>query len=438
MKIYILVVLLLVVIINTINAQLRHYISKEQALYDIERYIHILDSIHPSLYYYTPRHVVDSVLDEIRNMCIAHLGDSVRADFLCSKLARCNYLWDYHTGLYRYSLVLDSIFLFPRVTCKESGVFFYNEDRRILAINDYPIEKIMDEVHKYFGHEMNIKNILSTISHSTIFMRVVNECGLYSPFRVKIKNADNVVSEFIVKGWDRSKRMPPPYEEEDIPYSFELYPEESIALIRYNSVFWIEDYPAAYKDFTDFFNSCASKNIKYLFLDVSRNHGGYIGQDSIWAPYLNFTDKLYQTKALMRYRSGSVGISWVNQNIQQRNRSKVQKYFNGKIFVYQSFCTTSGGTKFCATMKVTGKAILVGTETGDGLPLTASGSEFQLPFSKAEGNVASMHSFEEFPSLPRTSEGYLLPDIEYPFSWEKRIELQDCLNIIELDKLIKK
>ena len=75
---------------------------------------------------------------------------------------------------------------------------------------------------------------------------------------------------------------------------------------------------------------------------------------------------------------------------------------------------------------------LVGTETGSGLPLYGSYKTFRLPNTGSEFMVSTRCVKDENPKLPRTPEGDLLPDIEYPMLTERLLNVEDCRKIIEL------
>ncbi len=107
------------------------------------------------------------------------------------------------------------------------------------------------------------------------------------------------------------------------------------------------------------------------------------------------------------------------------------KPFRSNVYVYQSFYTQSSAPDFCACMKVLANAVLVGTETGSGLPLYGGGEVFHLPNIGGEFTVSSHYNKDEYPKLPRTPEGYLLPDIEYPMLTERLLNVEDCRKIIE-------
>ena len=54
-----------------------------------------------------------------------------------------------------------------------------------------------------------------------------------------------------------------------------------------------------------------------------------------------------------------------------------------------------------------------------------------------EFTVSYCYWKEEFPKLPRTIEDFLLPDIEYPWSVEHRLNIEDCKKIIKLKRKLK-
>ncbi len=84
-------VLVLCFFTQILNAQQRSkYLTKQQALANIDWYLHKIEEIHPSLYRYTSKFVVNSVLDSIRTRCLKPPQDSVLIDFFLTKLTRCD------------------------------------------------------------------------------------------------------------------------------------------------------------------------------------------------------------------------------------------------------------------------------------------------------------------------------------------------------------
>lgn len=81
----------------------------------------------------------------------------------------------------------------------------------------------------------------------------------------------------------------------DKPYSFEIYPDSSVAIIRFNVC--VSDEGAS--DFECFLRSCfeqiKSRHISSLFIDISRNGGGNGNINYMFVPYLRVNKSLRMT-----------------------------------------------------------------------------------------------------------------------------------------------
>lgn len=138
-------------------------------------------------------------------------------------------------------------------------------------------------------------------------------------------------------------------------------------------------------------------------------------------------------REICAYKKGTLGLYWENADFHDKgSKSEKKVVFNGKIYIYQSIYSTSAIPDFCAIMKVLANATLVGTETGSGIPLYAGSKSFNLKNSKLGYMVATRLYKSELPRLPRTPEGYLLPDVEYPFLTERLLNVADCKKIIKI------
>lgn len=176
--------------------------------------------------------------------------------------------------------------------------------------------------------------------------------------------------------------------------------------------------------------------IKYLFFDLSRNRGGYYrGFDYFW-PYINWKKGATYSVEVTAKEDGRIENRWESLNFDnKRPKIKGAKPFKGDVFIYQSYYTTSAAPDFCATMKALAGAVLVGTETNDGIPgYGYTSNTFYLKYSGVAATMSTRFFKSESPQLPRTKEGRLLPDIAYPFLKDRRLSVEDCKKIIELNK----
>ncbi len=437
-----------------VEAQL---ITKEQALVDVKWYRDMLKFLHPSLYRYTPRNVVDSTFDELERMCRETLPDSIDASYIPSVLAQYNYFFDVHTKVFPNKFSYKTKKIFPSIVWSEDKKMFLGDNHlEILSINGVKADSIVCWLSCLQGQEANPKGnyILWTLSRQLPWC--LDFHGIYPPYRIGSKTREGQDTVITLDGVSEQEAFIqrcqiatqlyafPPEASGDIflggnpPYKFQIYPEDSIAIIRYNEAFRPEEYPEIDSLTHHFFQDCAHHNIQYLFFDVSRNEGGVLMSFQTFGPYLKFKRERYWRYYLERnyLKEYETDWSWFYLSIENRVDREV-KPFAGQIFVYQSFCTASAASLFCSVMKATTDAVLVGTETGQGLPLTAYYKNYPFPNSDGFARISSACMLAEYPELRRDSNGYLLPDIPYPFLTDRWLDVQDCKKIITLKNNLK-
>lgn len=431
-----------------VEAQL---ITKEQALSDVKWCRSMLNSLHPSLYRYTSRSIVDSTFNEIERMCKETLPDSIDAYYIPSVLAQYNYFFDSHTKVFPNNFIYKTKKIFPPVVWSEDKkMFLENNNLEILSINDVKADSIVCWLSWLQGRESNPKDAYIIWTLSSQLQWCLDFHRIFPPYRIGAKTRESRDTVIVLDGVSEqevsTRRVQiarqlyafPPKASGDIflggnpPYRFKIYPEESVAIIRYNEAFWPKEYPETDSLIHHFFQDCAHHNIQYLFFDFSRNEGGVLMSYEPFGPYLKFKRKRYERLYLER---GGTEV-WEDLSVGNRIDRGV-KPFAGQIFVYQSFHTSSATSIFCSVLKATTNAVLVGTETGQGIPLTSGYKDYQFPDSKGFVRIPVDCQIAENPKLRRDTNGYLLPDIPYPFLTTRWLGVEDCKKIIALKKQFK-
>ncbi len=429
------VFLLFNVLINSLFGQTT--LTKREAVEDIYHYFDTIKFYHPNMYWHTPKSVVDSCIEDMIGKCY----DSMPVYQLCYLLARAQGLWDDHTGLNgRWYKGVNTERVFPKIYFKDHKIYLEDNDLEIITINSVPVDSILDYLKMNYGADVSMRWLESMICINYDFQGSVSDCGIYPPYKVAGKTKENRDTLVILDGIDIEILL----EEENIfarewndpyPYHFELYPEEKIAIIRYNEVFRMSDYPEVDSLLGNFFQGCHKNNIRHLFFDVSRNEGGYTRHFTMFLPYIAMDKKKSYRRTIIEPNNEFTEILELKSIFPEG--TKGVKFFKKNIYIYQSFYSQSATPDFCACMKVLTNAVLVGTETGSGLPLYATSKPHYLPNSGIRFNVSNYYWKDEFPKLPRTKEGFLLPDIEYPWSVEHRLNIEDCKKIIKLKSNLK-
>ena len=225
------------------------------------------------------------------------------------------------------------------------------------------------------------------------------------------------------------------------PYSSAFYPEDSMAVLYYNScMIYGEEDVKHYEGYVDaFFDELKSKKIKTLFIDVTHNGGGSDGNNSVIINRLKseaFTTKIRMTgkrAGVEEYLKSDLvkkffsenktsknywletfgnpimekGVAFLEESAPARDTS-----YEGKVFVIMGNRTYSAGANFCLTIKLLKAATLVGEKAGQHYPICGNVIRNILPNSKIMYLMPSTESSYESPALFK--EGYICPDILYP------------------------
>lgn len=425
MKFILCIILYNCLCINVLFSQT--YLTRQQAWEDIDEYFATIAKYHPNMYWHSSEEEVNDYISWIKRKCRDSMTVGEFNLYLCHSL----HLFDEHTGINNVVYMpLRNDKIFPGIEYSNGKVFLKGCQLPIDSINSVSINKILAWKMELCGADWSTKYLNYVISKDYVFSCCVNDFDLQAPFRVCLRTPNGRDSVVLLEGEDNPNLKNSTRHEtvEEKPYHFELYPRERIGIIRYNEIFWVEYYPEVDSVVSRFFQDCNKQRIKHLFFDVSRNGGGYGRQFCMFFPYL----RMSKSECYQRDIRTKTERYW--DCCQVDSQKTGIKPFKGKIYVYQGLFSQSGTPDFCAIMKVLAKATLVGTETGSGIPQYTTGWLFNLKHSGLECRVAKEQWISERPRLPRTPEGYLLPDVEYPVSQEHLLNVQDCRKIIEKAK----
>ncbi len=166
-------------------------ITKEQALSDVKWCRHMLESLHPSLYRYTAKNVVDSIFNDIERRCREALPDSINACYIPTVLAQYNYLFDCHTLVFPNNLVYKTKKIFPPVVWSEDEKMFLGDNNlEVLSINGVKADSIVCWLSCLKGKESNSKGnyILWTLSPRLPWC--LDFHGIFPPYRVGAKTRE--------------------------------------------------------------------------------------------------------------------------------------------------------------------------------------------------------------------------------------------------------
>lgn len=406
---------------NIIPVYAQQKISVKEAWDDIDTYFFQIKKIHPNMYWNTTDKVIKEFVDSLKLQC----KDSIDIGTFSYLLAQSNHFFDYHTKCPLSDEIATDIFL-PSVEYRTSGIFW--ENQRIKSINHIPVEKIISQIKKCIGADVPWETGCFELNHSIWGQKIMAYMGLRPPFELRMFNTDSLYKP---EGISYAELKQQQQTLNKLPYSFECFPEESVAIIHYNQCIM-----SGYEEFEQFlqksFAEVQRNNINYLFIDVSQNVGGNSNTSTRFLKYLYFPKcekyillgKIKNDRNKLRKEKSKIIVS----------ASSGENKFRGTIFIFQSYATRSAGPFLGEFLKSMSRAILVGTETEATVPAYSNALWQKLPFSGLHYCVARDYYYKERRKIPRNKMGGVLPDIIYPFV---ELKLEHCLDIISLYKCNK-
>lgn len=257
-------------------------------------------------------------------------------------------------------------------------------------------------------------------------------------------------------------------------FNFDFFDKEAIAVLRYNSCkLNSSDIRMFNTALATAFSKMKNDNIKYLFIDVTKNGGGSTDNNQILFGHLNTKkDKVKITirfnkaviKSLlendMKYnkeyvRSEKISFfkrlkyKYIIKRLERKlphyiqtgiitrkdNTPKNKHGFPGKVFVIQSRETYSAAIDFVTDFRRRQAGIVVGEKAGAPVDYCGNIEKDTLPNSK----IALVYPINEVlysPSIKTTEDGFLIPDIPYDV-FHKNLTINDFKEIIELSKNLK-
>lgn len=388
-------------------------ISYEQACADIDYYFAKIDSIHPNMYWHTPKVRVDSFICALK----AKLQDPVDVSRLGYELLQTQHFWDYHTNL-GFTLSEKEV-VFPGTDLKPSGLFL--NGRKILSVNQVNVKDILSVVSRFKGCDTPWPTYYYQANRAFHVSIAIYGMELKPPYQVMFEGAvepEEVEGVYYGKLWSKANLM-----EKDV--DLQVFPSDSIAVIYFNQC--TNNLEKVETFLLRAFKYIADYHVKNLFIDVSRNPGGTTDAADLFLKYIHFDNKKSCYYQWIK-RKGMQGRGYCNEIPEEQPMA-----FKGNIYVYQSCATRSAGPWIGEVLRAFSRAVIVGTPTEATLPVYIDSKRFRLPNSRFHLGVSHKYFYQEEPQIPRTEWGGVKPDIDYPFLMDRRLSLDDCRKIIELD-----
>ena len=373
-------------------------ISSELLKHDFTVFRDSLRQLHPGLYRYRDKTVIDSLFDS----CFSALDIGMtEIEFFSVIKYMISAFEDGHTSaalpheIVRH--ILHDVKLFPiQLWLKNNRAFICCETKflpaqtEIIAIDDKPVGKIIPELLKLMPSDGAIKTGKyweMNYGDSPFFILYYFAYGDKPAFDVKYKTSAGKEGSVILNAdYFRNLRCPPEHTKIDSYLNLEIKQNDTAVLTI--KTFSDELLRGTNENFNSFLDSSFTemklKNTKNLIIDL-RNNGG--GQD------LNGS-KLYSYltgRSFHYYASLETTRRKLNEkehpNLGVLNPPK--NNFKGSVFILINGKSFSATAEFCAVARSSGRAKFIGEETGGGYYGNTSGGRTTLilPNTKIRINI---------------------------------------------------
>lgn len=379
------------------------YLSKKEAILDLNFLKKAMESVHPDLYAYT-----NSVeMNEKFRILQSELPDSISKIELYTITAKyVSELKDGHTSVYPpyknyYSnkndtafpfdiLIQDGRIFIKRVYAKKDTIFIGNE---ILSINNMKSQQILDELIKYqSAKKLSFKYQNIANGFRKLLYIIYN---WKDNFDLEMRNFENdIVFEIKIKGVEKQKIediRKKFYLSKEKPFKFYFLQEINAGLIDFRSFSQFENF----KIFLDStFKFIDSLKIKNLIIDIRKNGGGnsrigdyfltYLTDEPYtmyskgktkysrtkknemsqfipkWASFFPFCYLFQETRMIYCKPDG-----YIKEWHGEPKKHQISKpFFSGNIYILIGINTFSSATDFACVFKDYSLGTLIGEETG--------------------------------------------------------------------------
>ena len=431
--------------------------TSEKMYDDIDFYFKTLECNHPYLYKITNESKFDSLRIDLKSKC----KEDMEVKDFNRILLSLNQYTDGHTQVSKQKIFNSdpSVFLNLKVN---DNTFMLNNDR-VLSINNKDITEIIIEVKSFsskeYGIHMNELNICKIVPE---YLSVFH--GVKLPYIIKSINQKGDTTTRVISQLDSLRRVT----REKLLFNF--CPEESVAVIFYNSCDFNKYEREFEKSLSLGFAKMNELKIKNLFIDVRSNGGGFIHYNNILLQYLKksnnktvmhtlmtkivveeqlkrnyerlnkrFPDNLWgrlrkqmillsKRKKLLKFEHTRV--------VSERMKSKtLKKCYKGNVYLIQGRETYSAAIILAEEFKRKQIGVIVGEENGSSIPFPSGPVNYTLPNSKISFTCSFRYSWYTPPV--ETCNGFILPDIEYDV-FNKILTIEDYKRIIEYNRNNKK
>jgi len=283
----------------------------------------------------------------------------------------------------------NSIFVFPIVEIRDNELFLLGDSiNNIIEINGISTKAILFEINKYINRKLNPETNLILMNQYVNEM-ILGKYNINPPFRIKFakNNKEEIIKGMTLLKWSNELlsvyiASVPKYSE--TPYTYEIYPENAIAIFHIQT-FLNEEREYFLEKLEKFKNEVNIQNIKYIFYDLTMNGGGnHFGTEAL--EIIRHDTIYFRYKETTHIPDSGIKKGKINRAVSVPNHNDDGILDDRILFVLQSAATGSGADYFCRIIAENKLGVLVGEPTG----------ELTKTFSYASPLCTMPHTFVNF------------------------------------------
>lgn len=387
-------------------------LAPEKLRQDVDLLKKIVETYHPSLYWYTPKDSIDFYFNTISNSItdsITEISFKNKIAWLVEKI-KCG-----HTAV-SFSKRFNKIaakYQYPQFPLAlkvwdDSAVVIASRYRNdavfkrgtiVHSINGQPIKALLDSFHQFIssdGYSVNYKNVVLSSNFPGWYKTVF---GVDSLFKIVYYDSTKTLQHTTIRAFTPVKDTSQKTAQTPAITSRKLTRKEKLTAKRYLQVDTVNASaymrlntfsPAALKKFfRQSFKTIEQYKIQHLIIDLRENGGGRVVNQLRLTKYLATKPfKIGDTVAAIsrsakysRYIKPNI-IRWLSTNFEakkmedgrfhyRRYETKLyqpnsNKHFNGAVYLIQGGRSFSAATMFISSLQHQSNVIVVGEETGGG------------------------------------------------------------------------
>lgn len=413
--------------------------TPEQLKEDADFFFKTLFEKQPNPYEYSSLRDFENKKESIYNL----LNKPMTVDEFMWIIGSINSYMSYHSGINlkinRYVINCfetaknQNLKLFPRVSIREGKIFtgINNSDEELTSINGIPTDSIMLFMQSYYNDQLSVRR--NTYFMESFFALWIDlYFDIKPPFRIEYKGGKEEIEiegittdEFMDFSSFGIVRQP--------LVKHTVYPSSSIGIFTAHAFNRRRYTPEKMNEELAAFRDSVNKyDIKYLFLDLSKNTGG---SSQLSYPLLDIIshDTIYEKYSSIRKEEFGNQRYFFNI-MASPAKSGIYEKEDKQLFVLQGTNTASAANYLCRIFKRYHLGVLIGQPSGEPTVEFTGSNSFMMPNTKLNFIVAgSQIDFSEF--FPKDAKDFS-PDIYWDVDYTIDFEEKELIEIVkEWEKL---